>query len=143
MKSSLQLKLESILGRPFTEQEIETVDVLITNRDDGQLANILYGDKKTLVSTEVGNGLILNTIGLEAGNKLLDYFKEEPLFRYIIPLLEQGRLDVSSGIARAALDQFALAGLISSENAAALKALAEQPVYVDTNTVSAILNSEV
>ncbi len=46
----------------------------------------------TFVTTEIGNGLILSTVGLEVGNALLDVLNGAPDFRYIKPLLEQGRL---------------------------------------------------
>lgn len=53
--------------------------------------------------TEIGNGTILETIGLTAGAQLLDAIYSTPAFKYVIPLLEQGRLVIGSGVAQDAL----------------------------------------
>lgn len=57
-----------------------------------------------LVPTEIGNGMVLSAVGLTVGNALLDVIYNAPDFRYVKPLLEQGRLDISSPLARGALD---------------------------------------
>ncbi|MFK5283333.1 hypothetical protein ACI3PL_27545, partial [Lacticaseibacillus paracasei] len=61
------------------------------------------------------------------GNALLDALNSAPDFRYVKPLLEQGRLDISSALARAALDS--IVGVVpgfEQAHADALKALAER-----------------
>jgi len=83
-------------------------------------------------STEIGNGLILATIGLIVGNALLDMINAAPDFRHVKPLLEQGRLDISSPLARGALDS--LVGVVdgfTQGHADAIKALAQrqEPVF--------------
>lgn len=84
------------------------------------LANALSLGRVKLMPREIGNGLILATIGLEAGNTLLDLIANEPIYRHVRPLLEQGRLDISTPLARASIDT-----MVSTEHAIALKALAE------------------
>ena len=98
----------------------------LQNRDDGAIAAALSVGRKKIVPTEVGNGLVLSTVGLTVGNVLLDVLNAAPDFRYVKPLLDQGRLDISTPIARAALD--GLVGVVvgfEQQHADALKALAE------------------
>lgn len=103
---------------------------LLATRDTGAIAAALSAGRKRLVPTEVGNGLILETIGLDAGNALLDYLYNEPQFRHLKPLLEQGRLRLDSPMVRATIDAFVPA-LLTPAQADALKALAEVPDPVD------------
>lgn len=89
------------------------------------------------VTTEIGNGLVLATIGLAAGNALLDAINALPDFRHVRPLLEQGRLDISSPLAQSALDS--LVGAVpefTQDDANALKALAAKDEPVFGHTVS-------
>ena len=98
----------------------------LANRDDGAIAAALSVDRKKTVPTEIGNGLVLDTIGMTVGNALLDVLNNDAEFRYVKPLLEQGRLDISTPLARAALD--GLVGVVTGfeqSHADALKALAE------------------
>lgn len=98
----------------------------LANRDDGAIAAALSVGRKKTVPTEIGNGLVLATIGMTVGNALLDVLNNAADFRYVKPLLEQGRLDISTPFARAALD--GLVGVVAGfeqSHADALKALAE------------------
>lgn len=108
--------------------EILALDpALLATRDDAAIAAAASAGRTRLVKTEIGNGLILETIGLASGNTLLDFLASQEDFRHVRPLLEQGRLDVSSTLVRGALDGFAQGGVITQAEADALKALAEQP----------------
>ena len=98
----------------------------LANRDDGAISSALSVGRKKTVPTEIGNGLVLETVGLAVGNALLDMLNTVPDFCYVRPLLEQGRLDISTPLARAALD--GLVGVVAGfeqQHADALKALAE------------------
>ncbi len=71
----------------------------ITDGCDGLIAKainarVMVGYKET----EIGIGLILQTIGVASGNALLDAIKATPDFRYVWPLLEQGRLRLDSPV---------------------------------------------
>ena len=106
---------------------------LLATRDTAQIAAALPPVSR-LVPTEIGNGTVLETLGLAVGNALLDVLYNAPDFRYVKPLLEQGRLRIDAPPARAALDGIAAAGIAAGFGAAqaeALKALAEQPDPVD------------
>lgn len=101
---------------------------LVASRNDVAIAAALSVGRTRLVPTEIGNGLVLATVGLEVGNALLDALNTLPDYRYVKPLLEQGRLDISTPLARGGLD--ALVGNIAGftqARADALKALAERP----------------
>ena len=107
--------------------------------DHGAIAAALSAGRTRLVYTEVGHGTILEQIGLAAGNALLDAIYATPDFRHVRPLLEQSRLDVAAPLVRAALDGFATAGVITTAQAAALKALAERPDPVSSQQVTQAL----
>lgn len=79
----------------------------------------------------VGNGLILVTVGLATGNALLDALHSAPEFRHVKPLLDQGRLDVSSPLVAVALAQLVAIDVIDQAQADALIALGREPDPVD------------
>lgn len=110
-------------------------------KDHDLIAKHLSSTRTKIVKTEVGNGLILDTVGLDIGNTLLDLFYTDTAFRYVKPLLEQGRLDISSPLARATLDR--LVGILpgfEQQHADAIKALAEVPDTITALEVAMILD---
>lgn len=94
--------------------------------DHDAIAAALSAGRTKTVPTEIGNGMIIETIGLAAGNALLDAIYGNADFRYVKPLLEQGRLRIDSPLVRATLDGMVGAGVITQAEANALKALAVQ-----------------
>lgn len=140
MTPAQRTALEAVAGRTLTQAEIAAIDPLLPDRNDVGIAVILSVGRVTTSYTEVGNGLILATIGLTSGNALLDYLATDATSRHVRPLLEQGRLDVSSALVRGALDSFATGGVITQAEANALKALAETPNPIHYNAVSDALN---
>lgn len=96
-------------------------------RDDGAIAAALSVDRTKLVPTEIGIGLVLETIGLQAGNALLDLIKNTQDFRHVWPLLEQGRLRVDAALVRGTLDALVAASALTAADGEALKNLAVQP----------------
>lgn len=90
---------------------------LLATRDTAQIAAALPPVSR-LVPTEIGNGTVLETLGLAVGNALLDVLYNAPDFRYVKPLLEQGRLRIDAPSARAALDGIAAAGIAAGFGAA-------------------------
>lgn len=107
--------------------------------DHGAIAAALSVGRTKLVPTEIGNGKILETIGLQAGNQLLDAIYNAPDFKYVVPLLEQGRLDISSAVSQGALDMLAISGACTQANADKLKALAVVPDIVSSHDVTKAL----
>ena len=120
---------EEILAKPELEQSV-------IDRNCEAIAAALSVGRTRLAQTEIGNGKILETLGLADGNTLLDAINASPMFKYVVPLLEQGRLDVSTGVTRSAIDYLVSQGAVSADNAAKLKALAEVPDVVTPRQVA-------
>lgn len=96
-----------------------------------------------LVPTEIGNGTVLATLGLALGNALLDVLYTVPDFRYVKPLLEQGRLRIDQPAPRMAID--GLVGVVpgfTAPHAAQIKALAEVTMPVDEMAVRRVCWSD-
>lgn len=108
--------------------------------DHGAIAEALSAGRKKLVVTEIGNGTILAELGIAAGNQLLDAIYNAPDFRYVKPLLEQGRLDIGSAVTQGALDALALAGACTQADADKLKALVVVPDPVTSQEVTKALD---
>lgn len=87
------------------------------------------------VPFDIGVGLILNTIGLDAGNALLDAIKATASFRHVYPLLEQGRLDLSSPLVEVALDALVQAEVVTSSDKQTLLSLCIRLVEVPESDV--------
>lgn len=116
---------------------------LLATQDTAAIAVALSAGRVRVVSMEIGNGLVLATVGLTVGNALLDVIYTAPDFRYVKPLLEQGRLDISSPLARGALDSLVgVAPGFEQAHVDALKALAEQPDPIDEMTVRKVCWSD-
>lgn len=117
---------------------------VLDTRDTAQIAAALPPVVR-MVPTEIGNGTVLETLGLAVGNALLDVLYNAPDFRYVKPLLEQGRLRIDAPSARAALDGIAAAGIAAGFGAAqaeALKALADAVTPADEMTVRRVCWSD-
>ena len=67
------------------------------------IADAISVNRKKTVPTEVGNGTILEVLGLSVGNALLDVINTVPDFRHVKPLVEQGRLRLDSPLTIQAL----------------------------------------
>lgn len=99
---------------------------LLASRDTQAIAAQISAGRTRREPTEIGNGAILETIGLPAGNALLDLINSAPDFRHVKPLLEQGRLRVDSPLVRGTLASL-VPGVLTAEQSVALLALAERP----------------
>lgn len=84
----------------------------------------------TIRACEIGKGKVLGTIGLEAGNTLLDIIDNVADFRHVKQLVVNGWLDVGDALTRAMIDQ-----VCSPADGAALKALAETSTPIDEMAV--------
>lgn len=107
MNAQQQTALEALVGRQLAQAEIEVLTPLVAARRDGDIAAALSAGRTRLVPTEVGNGTILEVLGLDAGNALMDVINSEPAFRYVKPLVEQGRLRLDSDLVRSTLQSLA------------------------------------
>ncbi len=79
---------------------------LLATRDHDAIAAQVNIGRIRPSSLEIGNGTVLETIGLEAGNALLDAIYNGNDFRHVRPLLEQGRLKASSPLIAGALTAY-------------------------------------
>jgi len=122
--------------RHLLNTEIELQEQL---HDLTTLTNMLSAREVRKVSKEIGVGLILETIGLDAGNALLDAVKSAEAFRHVYPLLEQGKLDISSPLVEIALNMLVSAEVVTEENKDKLLALGIEPVTVNESDVKAAI----
>lgn len=111
--------------------------------DTQAIAHELSGRETYKVPFEIGVGGILATLGLERGNALLDAIKATPEFRHVYPLLEQGRLDLSSPLVEMALGMLVQSEVISSSEMQDLLSLCLRPVDMPEGDVKlAIWNDD-
>jgi len=95
-------------------------------RDLDELARILSVGRTRPSAREIGNGTILEVLGLAAGNKLLDHIAAQEDLRHVRPLLEQGRLIIGASLVQAALQAYVQLGdVITQANADKLCALGQ------------------
>lgn len=107
--------------------------------DTRAIADALFGIETYTVTTEIGAGSILATLGLERGNALLDVVKTTPEFRHVWPLIEQGRLDLSSPLVEDAFSSLVSAEVITVAEKLALISLCTRPVAVSEDDVKKAL----
>lgn len=111
--------------------------------DTRAIADALFGIETYTVTTEIGAGSVLATLGLESGNALLDAVKTTPEFRHVWPMIEQGRLDLSSPLVEEALSSLVSAEVITIAEKLALMNLCTRPVAVSEDAVKrAIWNDD-
>ena len=103
--------------------------------DTQAIADALSGRETYKVPFEIGAGGILATLGLERGNALLDAIQSTPAFRHAWPMLEQGRLDLSSPLVDEALGSLVSAEVITMDEKLALINLCLRPVEVPEGDV--------
>lgn len=111
--------------------------------DTQAIADELSGRETYKVPFEIGAGGILAILGLERGNVLLDAIQSTPGFRHVWPMIEQGRLDLSSPLVEAGLAMLVQGEVISSSEMQQLLSLCLQPVDVSEDAVKrAIWNDD-
>lgn len=110
-------------------------EAVIAAKEHGQIA-VIVSEGRTKPSTrEIGNGTILETIGLTHGNAMLDVIYNDANFRHVKPLLEQGRLIVGSPLVVQTINGMVAGGVIPSAAGAALLALTVEPAPVSVQEV--------
>lgn len=107
--------------------------------DTQAIADELSGRETYKVPFEIGAGGIIATLGLERGNVLLDAVQSTPGFRHVWPMIEQGRLDLSSPLVEEALSSLVSAEVITIEEKLALMNLCTRPVAVSEDDVKKAL----
>lgn len=76
---------------------------LLASKEHGEIARVVSEGRNRPSTREIGNGTILETIGLTHGNSFLDVIYTDPQFRHVRPLLEQGRLIAGSPLVSATI----------------------------------------
>jgi hypothetical protein len=117
-------------------QEIEAACTpeLIASGEHGEIAALVSVGRTRPSSTEIGNGTILEVLGLTLGTQVLDVINSTPAYKYVVPLLEQGRLLIGSVVAQAAVQAFVPA-LLTQAQADSLKSLGIAPAPVSVGEV--------
>lgn len=99
---------------------------LIASGDTQAIADTLNVGRKRPNKREIGNGSILEAIGLAGGNALLDVINTVPDFRHVKPMVEQGRLLIGSPLVQATV-QSLVGTVLTQGQADALCALGFEP----------------
>lgn len=102
--------------------------------DHGAIADFLSVGRTKLVKTEIGKLTIIGTIGMEAGNTLLDIIDTVEDFRHVRYPLANGWLDVANPTVRSMLDM-----LCTPDDATLLKNLAVVNDPVSSQEVTKVL----
>lgn len=131
--------LEALVNRSLTLEEIENIDILLPQRNDVAIAEILSIGRVKFNTREIGNGTLLEVLGLETANNLLDVINTDPRFKYVKPLLEQGRLVIGTALVQATLSSFSPA-ILTIEQVEMLKNLGVDKDPIHFNEVSNVLN---
>lgn len=108
---------------------------LIAAREHGQIATLVSVGRTRQSALTIGNGAVLEALGLDAGNAFLDVIYANPAFRHIRPLLEQGRLIAGAQIVRTAIQGMVPAGVLTQAQADKLLALGVEPDPVSVQAV--------
>ncbi len=141
MNNVYKVALEGITKSTLSENQLERLEPLILIRNDVEITKVISEGLTVPNGREIGNGTILETIGIVAGNSILDAISANPLFTYVKPLLDQGRLIASSPLVTQTVNGFVTAGLLNQTQADAIIALGKQPLYIPLETVSNALNA--
>jgi hypothetical protein len=115
----------------------------VAEKDCEAIAAVMSAGRKRGNAREIGNGTILEVLGLATGNALLDAINATPDFRYVKMLLDQGRLKIGSQLVQDALDGFVNAELLTVAQGAALQALGlEDYPYTPQEVAEALFNPD-
>lgn len=109
---------DDILNNPECAQAV-------TDKNCSLIATLLP-PKKVKNSAEIGNGYILEILGIETGNIILDILLDESPtsdFRHTKPLIQQGRLLINSETVQRVIDTFVQMGKLTQEQSDNLKAI--------------------
>jgi hypothetical protein len=96
-------------------------------RDLDALASLLSVGRVRFNDSAIGNGIILDVLGKEKGNVVLDAVRADESNRYVITLLDQGRLEPRTKTFQEALVSMVQVSLITQDEANKLLATAQEP----------------
>lgn len=119
----------------LSEIEAKCSAEMIASRDYDAIAAAVNVGRVKPSTREIGNGTILEVLGLQAGNALLDVINTVPDFRHVRPLVEQGRLAIASPLVQATV-QSMVPSVLTQAQADALCALGVDPDPVTARQVA-------
>lgn len=108
---------------------------LIAAQEHGQIAAIVSAGRTQPSRAEIGNGTILAVLGLAAGNAMLDAINNSADFRYVKPLVEQGRLTAGSPMVAMAIASLVAVGVITQADADKFAPVLTEPAPVSVPDV--------
>lgn len=125
---------DEILSRPDCAEALAA-------RDCGALAAILSVGRTKIISKPIGYGTVLATLGRGVGGAFLNTLEElgntvDPDLKWTLKTIENESFDLGEQATRDGIDGLAVAGILSVEGAAALKALAMGPDIVTAEQVA-------
>ena len=130
---------EDILADP-------SCDTARAARDCAAIAAIRSVGRTKANAREIGSGSIIETIGIDAGNALLDVLmSSDPTskFRHVKPLIEQGRLLIGSPLVQGTVRGFVAPEILTQVQADALCALGLDPhPYTAQEIAAALFNDD-
>lgn len=113
----------------------------LSAKDCQAIAAIMSIGRMRANSHEIGNGTVLEVLGITTGNALLDILMSSAAdspYRYVKPLLEQGRLLVGTPLVQATLATF-VPSIITQAQCDALCALGKEPDPYSAREISIAL----
>ena len=111
--------------------------------DSQAIAAALSAGRTRWKHTEIGVGTIIEVLGLAAANQVLDALYASPDYRYVKPLLDQGRLRLDVVAQSGMLQPLVTGGLLTQAQLDALIARAKEPAPVSEYDVRvAIYNDD-
>lgn len=103
---------------------------LLASRDYDLIAKAVSAGRKTVVKSLHGIGSIIETLGLEDGPSVLNSLEQLKVSNQTVKwgwiLLEKGELDFGSDATRLMISSLVSASILTEEQAALLKSLAER-----------------
>lgn len=115
---------------------------MIASRDCHAIAARVSLGRTKPNKVEIGNGTIITALqDLTTANTLLDVLHSDARFKYIIPLLDQGRLIVSDPLVRMTLNSF-VPSVLTQEQANKLISLGFDNDSVSAQEVSDVLYND-
>jgi hypothetical protein len=112
---------------------------LIASRDCHAIAEAVSTGRNKPSNLMIGNGTIISVLNdLATANTLLDVLHNDSRFKYVVPLLDQGRLIISDPLVIYTLQSFVPA-VLTQDQAEKLIALSITPDPVSQAEVAEIL----
>lgn len=113
-------------------------EALIATKDCVEIAKAMSVGVSKPNTKEIGNGTVLAVLGIQAGNALLDEINTNPSYRYVKPLVEQGRLLIGSDLVQQVL-QSMVPSILTQVQADTLCAIGMSPHTYTAHEVEAVL----